>query len=143
MQGVTGIGHMAIRTGNLDTMLNFYVNKLGFPEMFRLNREDGSLMLVYIRVTEEQFLEFFPNGTGQTPPAGNVGFAHICLTVADIEATIAEITGRGVELSRPLKLGLDGNRQAWVTDPEGNQIELMEMAPDSKQAEALARLRGA
>ena len=40
------------------------------------------------------------------------------------------------------KVGLDGNRQAWITDPEGNQIELMEMAPDSKQAEALARLRG-
>ena len=33
-------------------------------------------------------------------------------------------------------------RQAWIADPEGNRIELMEMASNSKQAEALARLAG-
>ena len=37
--------------------------------------------------------------------------------------------------------GGDGNRQACIADPEGNRLELMEMSPTSKQAEALARLR--
>ena len=142
MEGLTGIGHVAIRARDLDALLAFYTGKLDFREMFRLNHDDGSLMLVYVRVTEDQFLEFFPNGRGVAPPASNVGYNHLCLTVADIEATLRDLEARGVPLSHGLQTGRDGNRQAWIADPEGNRIELMEMAPDSKQAAALARLRG-
>jgi lactoylglutathione lyase len=142
MDGVTGIGHVAIRARDLDALLAFYTAKLGFQEMFRLNNDDGSLMLVYVRVTAQQFLEFFPRGTGEVPAASNVGYNHLCLTVADIEATLCDLEGRGVPLARGLQTGRDGNRQAWIADPEGNRIELMEMAPNSKQAEALARLAG-
>ena len=143
MEGVTGIGHLAIRARDLDTVLGFYTATLGFEEMFRLNNDDGSLMLVYVRVTDQQFLEFFPNGTGEKPPRGTVGYDHLCLTVADIEATLADLARRGVPLDRGLQTGRDGNRQAWIVDPEGNRIELMEMSATSQQAQALARLRGA
>ncbi len=141
MEGVTGIGHVAIRARDLDATLAFYTDTLGFRELFRLDNDDGSLMLVYVRITDEQFIEIFPRGTGEKPPRGNVGYDHLCLTVADIEATLRDLDARGVPLDRGLQTGRDGNRQAWITDPEGNRIELMEMAPDSKQAEALARLR--
>ena len=141
MEGVTGIGHTAIRARDLEAMLDFYTGTLGFQEMFRLNHDDGSLMLVYVRVTDDQFLEFFPDGSGETPPGSNVGYNHVCLTVADIEATLRDLEARGVPLARGLQMGRDGNRQAWIADPEGNRIELMEIAPDSRQAEALARLR--
>jgi hypothetical protein len=30
-------------------------------------------------------------------------------------------------------MGMDNSRQAWVTDPDGNQIELMEYGPKSLQ----------
>lgn len=141
MEAVTGIGHVAIRARDLDKVLAFYTDTLGFQEMFRINNDDGSLMLVYVRVTDQQFLEFFPNGIGETPPRENAGYNHLCLTVADIEATLADLEARGVPLTRGLQTGRDGNRQAWIADPEGNRIELMEMSPNSKQAEALARLR--
>ena len=42
----------------------------------------------------------------------------------------------------PLKTAIDGNRQAWLEDPDGNRIELMEMAPDCLQYKAITRLRG-
>jgi lactoylglutathione lyase len=143
MEGVTAIGHVALRARDIDGMLAFYTGTLGFAEMFRLHTDDGGLMLVYVRVTDQQFLEFFPNGTGEAPPRDNVGYNHLCLTVADIEATLADLEARGVPLARGLQTGRDGNRQAWIADPEGNRIELMEMSPSGKQAEALARLRGA
>ena len=41
----------------------------------------------------------------------------------------------------PLQTAIDGNRQAWLEDPDGNRIELMEMAPDCLQYEAIRRLR--
>jgi lactoylglutathione lyase len=37
--------------------------------------------------------------------------------------------------------GLDGNRQSWLEDPDGNRIELMEMAPDCLQHRAIRRLQ--
>lgn len=42
MKSVVGIGHVAIRVKNVDRTLDFYVGKLGFSEMMRLER-DGRL----------------------------------------------------------------------------------------------------
>ena len=33
----------------------------------------------------------------------------------------------------PLKTGMDHSQQAWVKDPDGNDIELMEYTRESKQ----------
>ena len=41
---------------------------MGFAEMMRLNRDDGSLWLVYLRITDTQFLELFPDGEGERAP---------------------------------------------------------------------------
>lgn len=142
MAGFTSIGHIAIRARDLDKVLDFYTGTLGLAEMFRLQNDQGDLSLVYVRVTDSQYLEFFPNGVGEgVPPREAVGLNHICLAVADLDETVAELTARGVPLARPVITGRDGNRQAWIEDPEGNRLELMEMSPRSKQAEAIDRLQ--
>ena len=140
--GFTGIGHVAIRARDLDSVVAFYTEKLGLAEMFRLNQDDGSLMLVYLRVTDDQYVEIFPNGVGETPARNASGFTHLCLSVSDLEATVAALEAAGVTIDIALKTGKDGNRQAWISDPEGNRIELMEMSPSSLQAQAIARLKG-
>jgi lactoylglutathione lyase len=55
--------------------------------------------------------------------------------------TASRLAAAGVGLSQTIRTGADGNRQAWIADPDGNRIELMEMAPDSLQAQAIRRLR--
>ena len=40
MEGINAIGHVAIRVKDIDRSLDFYVNKLGFTEMFRLHHDD-------------------------------------------------------------------------------------------------------
>ena len=42
----------------------------------------------------------------------------------------------GVALDPELVVGLDGNWQAWVKDPDGNAIELMRLSEDSPQYRA-------
>jgi lactoylglutathione lyase len=138
--GLTGIGHIAIRVRDLDRMVAFYTGRLGLAEMFRLYHDDGSLWVVYLRITDEQYLELVPNGTSAATHKA-VGPDHLCVTVADLDATVAGLTERGVALTLPLRLGPDGNRQAWIADPEGTRIELMEMSPSSRQAEAIGRMR--
>ena len=142
MLTVSSIGHVAIRVRDVERTLDFYVNKLGFAEMLRLER-DGQLWLIYLRITDDQYLEVFPDGEGERAAEREaVGFNHICLAVPDIDQTVGELNAAGVELIRPKAMGADGNWQAWIEDPDGHRIELMQMMPDAMQAAAIERLKG-
>jgi lactoylglutathione lyase len=141
VKGITGIGHVAIRVKDVDRALDFYVNKLGFAEMMRLDR-DGRLWLVYLRITDDQYLEVFPDAVGdRAPPREANGLNHVCLTVDSIDRVIDQLRAAGIPLLSAKTMGADRNYQAWIEDPDGNRIELMEMAPDGMQAEAIERLR--
>jgi lactoylglutathione lyase len=142
MLTISSIGHVAIRVKDIEPTLDFYVGKLGFKEMMRIDR-DGALWIVYLRITDTQFLEIFPGGSGDVVPGHEpIGYNHMCLTVPDIQQCARELEAAGVPLTREvLKHPADNNWQCWIADPDGHRIELMQMAPDSKQAEAIARLK--
>jgi lactoylglutathione lyase len=142
MQAITGLGHVAIKVRDIDRTLAFYTGVLGMREMMRINKDDGSLWIVYLRITDTQFLEVFPGAETERAPGWNTnGLNHICLTFNDLEAVVRELTAKGVKFIIQLKTGADRNKQAWIEDPDGNRLELMQMAPDSMQAAALQRLR--
>ena len=144
MAAFNSLGHVAFRVNDLQRSLDFY-GKLGFPEFLRLTEEDGSPWIAYLKITDELYLELFPGGDGgKAAGPEHTGVHHLCLTTDDIEATAAHLSKVGVPLTSPLdpnKRGVDGNRGMWVTDPDGNRIEIMEMAPNCVQYEALRDLR--
>ena len=143
MEGITSIGHVALRVRDFDRALAFYVGQLGFDEMFRLDR-DGRLWIIYLRITDDQYLELFDEGLTERAHAPEAtGLNHLCLTVDDLDAVIGRLGRAGVALSRPKKLAMDGNHQAWIEDPDGNRIELMQMAPDCLHLAAIRRLAAA
>jgi lactoylglutathione lyase len=65
---------------------------------------------------------------------------HICLQVNSIADTVAALTAAGIPLFRAAKLGLDGNNQCWIKDPDGNRIEFMQMLPGNMQEAAIEKL---
>ena len=142
--GLAGIGHVALKVADIGRSLEFYRDRLGFAEMMHLNNDDGSLWLVYLRITDTQFLELFPDGQGdRAPDRDATAVNHFCLECDDLDITAARLRGAGVELTVEPKMGLDGNRQCWIEDPDGNRIEFMQMSPSSMQVEAIRRLRTA
>ena len=134
MTRLVGINHVALEVGDLDAALAFYA-KLGLSEAFRLNRPDGSLMLVYLHLGGGRFLELFPNGPAPDPDRVH-SFRHVCLLTDDLRGTVEELRGRGVAIEKEPKEGLDGNLQAWIRDPDGNAIELMQLVESSPQRRA-------
>ena len=64
---------------------------------------------------------------------------HMCLESDDVAALVKELEAVGIPLLMPLKLALDGNWQAWIEDPDGNRIELMQMDANSLQLKAIAK----
>jgi lactoylglutathione lyase len=139
--GISKIAHWALKVHDLEKSLAFYRDTLGFKEMMRIDQEDGQLMLVYLRVTDTQFVELFPRGLGTvTPNEETTSMHHICLQVNSIADTVAALTAAGIPLFRAAKLGLDGNNQCWIKDPDGNRIEFMQMLPGNMQEAAIEKL---
>jgi lactoylglutathione lyase len=142
MKGFCSLGHVALKVKDIDRTLDFYVGKLGFPEMIRLNKPDGSLWIVYLRVTDDQYIEIFPGAVGERAPGWDaIGVNHFCLCVDDLDRILAQLEDAGIPLLIGKKTGIDNNYQAWIEDPDGNRIELMQITPNAMQLEALARLR--
>lgn len=138
---ISGIGHVAYRVADIDRTLDFYVRILGLRELTRLNKEDGSLWLIYVWAGNGTILEFFPGGSdplvlGPT----SQGYAHISLAVDDLAAFVRDARVRGLAAEGEPKRGADGNLGFWVTDPDGTRIELMELAPDGLQRRAMRAL---
>lgn len=132
------IAHIALQVRDMQTSIDFY-ESLGFPEFLRLTNDDGKPWIVYMKVTDNFYFELFPGKDTATAVQGMTGVHHISLEAADIEKAVAHMEKNGIPLSSPLgaEPGLDGNRGCWIDDPDGNRIELMEMAPDCIQYEAL------
>ena len=60
-------------------------------------------------------------------------FRHVCLLTGDLRGAVEALRGRGVAVEREPKEGLDANLQAWIRDPDGNPIELMQLSEASPQ----------
>jgi lactoylglutathione lyase len=128
---ITDLGHAAFAAHDLDATLAFYA-KLGIHEAFRLHREDGSLMLVYLHIAGDRFVEVFPNGPAPDPQRRG-SFMHLCLVSDDLRGDVERLRSQGIQIRVEPKQGLDHNLQAWIADPDGNQIELMQLADESPQ----------
>jgi len=139
---ILGIGHVALKVHDLERSLAFYRDKLGFPEMMRMDHPEGGVWLVYLRVTDSQFIEIFPGAENERSPGWNGNaITHVCLEVDDLDAVVDQVEKAGIKLLIEKKTAADGNRQAWIEDPDGNRIEFMQLDPNSLQLQAIARLR--
>ena len=128
---ITDLGHPAFAAHDVDATLRFY-RILGIEEAFRLHHDDGALMLVYLRVSDDRFVEVFPGGPPPDPDREQ-SFEHICLLTDDIHAAVERLRENDAPIDSEPLVGLDGNLQAWTCDPDANQIELMQLSEDSPQ----------
>ena len=128
---ITDLGHPAFAAHDVEEILRFY-GMLGIEETFRLHHDDGSLMLVYLHVSGDRFIEVFPGGPAPQPHREQ-SFRHVCLLTDDLRATLEHLRENGAPIDRGPLVGLDGNWQAWTHDPDGNEIELMQLSEQSPQ----------
>jgi lactoylglutathione lyase len=130
---VTGIGHVGVWVSDLEESLKFYLNIPRIEEAFRLYKEDGSLMLVYLKIAPRQFVELFQGGSASKK--SDSGYYHVCLQTDDIHALYQELVDRGISpRSQPKRYDDDHSWQFWVDDPDGNAIEFQQLTPESLQA---------
>jgi len=127
---IKALAHVCFTVRDLDAAIAFYCDKLGLKKAFDFVNDKGERFGVYLHLGGRNFIELF---TGQVAePAKGQSFRHICIEVDDVAATVADLRAKGVELTDP-KLGSDQSWQAWLSDPDGNRIELHGYTPASWQ----------
>ncbi len=136
-QTVAGLSHVAIRTRDTLESVRFYTEVLGLKEAFRMYREDGSLGTVYVFIGPGQYLELFSDGTREGITGSDViGICHICLKTEDIRRSHEAVKSAGGPIDREIQRGKSQCWMFWTHDPDGTPIEIMEMPPESMQAQA-------
>jgi lactoylglutathione lyase len=133
------LAHLCFHTDRTAQMVAFYQGLLGLPIKFTLTGDDGQTLGYYFECGQSTFIEIFDQARaikqwgGQLNPlaAGN-RYQHFCLEVIGLEDYRASLEARGISVP-PITVGMDGSRQAWIADPDGNAIELMEYTPRSLQ----------
>lgn len=140
--GIQYLGHVAVAVSDLGTAMHFYCDQLGFTEVFRLDGPNGSPMLVYLRVNNNNFVELFPGAEKQSGEATKqAGLRHLGFFVKDLQATLRILKARSYPLpddafKQADEVRADGTFLYFIKDPDGNAIELSQMLPDSKQAKS-------
>ena len=149
---IHGITHCSFFCNDFEKMVSFYRDTLELPAVFTLRNEDGTPWLTYLKVSDRQFVELFNTKYTGDNKWGTFSMGHFSLLVKDIYAAVSRAGGEGRfdhgrpfrEQALPASPLFDGrparllrSMTAWVQDPEGNEIELMQYTPASMQTTCL------
>ncbi len=126
-----GVNHIGISTQNYDAALGFYRDTLGAREAFTIRNPDGTVRITYLQLSRDTFVELLPVAAGQP-----TGVAHIGIETGDVAASVANLRARGIAVDDPT-VGVSKSHVARIKDPDGVQIEVMQMGPDSLQRQAI------
>jgi len=124
--------HTMIRVGDLERSIRFYTEVLGMSVLRRRDYPEGRFTLVFVGYgpeTEQAVIELTYNYGVERYDQGS-GFGHIAIEVGDAAAACEEIRRRGGKVVReagPMKHGT--TVIAFVEDPDGYRIELIERRP--------------
>ena len=105
--------HVSINVGDTDAATDFYVGVLGLKQ--RTDRPEIGIGGAWLDAGGQQvhlIAGQVPSGNGE----------HFALLVGDLDAAVTELRGRGIKVSDPTAIGT--SRQSFLTDPDGNLIEL-------------------
>ena len=112
-----------IRVQNLDSALDFFINKLGMKEVRRKEVPEGKYTLVFVAADEnDPPLELTYNWGKEEPYIGGNNFGHVAYGVDNIYDFCEKLIRNGVTILRPPRDG----RMAFIRSPDQISIELLQ-----------------
>ncbi|API87097.1 lactoylglutathione lyase [Francisella uliginis] len=123
--------HVMLRVKDLDKSIDFYKNILGMSVQKKADNPEYKYTLVFLGygdISNHTVLELTYNWGDHEYDHGNA-FGHLCMQVEDVYKACEDVKAKGGIVSReagPVKGG--STVIAFIKDPDGYQIELIEKA---------------
>ena len=118
--------HFGLRVADRERALAFYAG-LGY-EVVGSVPETPLGHLTMIKLPDDEFvtIELVHDPTAAEVDPGT-GLSHVVVQVESMDATLAGLAAHGIDAEGPTSPnGSDDFRTAWITDPDGNRIELVQ-----------------
>lgn len=120
--------HTCYRIGDIDRSVAFY-EALGFEEIGRMPIRDEAINVFMGFPGDGARLELTYNHGVDSYELGT-GYNHIAITTGDIHGTLAKLAEQGIDAEKPpYTVREGGSLLAFVRDPDGYRIELIESDP--------------
>jgi catechol 2,3-dioxygenase-like lactoylglutathione lyase family enzyme len=130
------LDHVGLSVADLEAQAEWYSRALGLVQL-----EPGGIPAVGLRVVflvepdEKWAIELLNRPGSQPRPRASSapehvlsqGYGHLCLRVDDVDATYDRVIAAGATpIMPPGESPVSGVRMAFVADPEGNFIEMLD-----------------
>ena len=115
MAAITGFGGIFLRAGDPKALYQWYERHLGL-----VKSEGGAFSFPAPTLHPEVVFSIFKQDNAYFPPAQK---AMINLQVDDLDAVLDRLAADGVTVD-PKRESYDFGKFGWITDPEGNRVEL-------------------
>jgi lactoylglutathione lyase len=118
--------HFGLRVTDLERSLAFYT-AVGY-EVVGSVPETGMGHLTMLKLPGDEFVTIeLVQHPDETAVAGTSRLSHVVIQVDSMDKSLREMAARGVDAEAPTSP--DGSadfRTAWIVDPDGNRIELVQ-----------------
>ena len=115
--------HTMIRVQNLESALDFFINKLGMMEVRRREAPEGRFTLVFLATGPgESTIELTYNWDQEEPYTVGRNFGHLAYSVENIYQLCEELQNKGVTILRPPRDG----KMAFIRSPDQISVELLQ-----------------
>ena len=115
--------HTMIRVQNLESALDFFINKMGIMEIRRKEVPEGRFPLVFLATEKAgQSLELTYNWDQKEPYTFGRNFGHVAYSVKDIYQYCEDLQKKGVRILRPPRDG----KMAFILSPDQISVELLQ-----------------
>jgi lactoylglutathione lyase len=133
---MTVLDHVGLSVADLDAEAEWYAQAFGLEQrepggvpsidlrtVFLVDPEHGwAIELLHRPDSERQ-----PHASSAPEHVLRQGYGHICLRVVDVDILFTRLLGHGATpIMAPGPAPMSGVRMAFVADPEGNLIEMLD-----------------
>jgi lactoylglutathione lyase len=122
--------HFGLRVADRERSLAFYA-ALGYEIVGRVPGTSlGDLTMIKLPGDPFVAIELVSGSAANAPSRGD-GLSHFVIMVESMEGVLAELAAKGITADEP-PASPDGSDEfwtAWITDPDGNRIELVQWPP--------------
>ena len=126
----TRIGHVHLKTADIDRVHHFYVEILGFDVIFRM---PDALFLSAGGYHHHLGFNTWESKGGSPPPPGTTGLYHVAIRYPDRKAlaqALKQLVDAGIPLSGATDHGV--SEAIYLRDPDDNGIELYRDRPQNE-----------
>ena len=129
--------HTMLRVSDVERSVDFYTRLLGMQVVSRREHRKNQFTQVYLGYggsDADICLELVQNWDREEPYQHGDAFGHIAIAVTGITALCNRLAAEGVAMPRPPRSQRHGDIiVAFIDDPDGNRIELVQRPPAARK----------